>query len=179
MTTTKIPKGEQQVLADFFDTSVGGAHFSECRKYRYYLWRVWDVEKPLILFIGLNPSTADENMDDNTIRRVKRFARDWGYGGVYMMNLFAWVTPYPEELPLAKDPLGDNNYWLKDVSGKCKDVLCAWGSFPEAAARAKEVHAMFPRALALIVNKDGSPRHPLYVPAKTKPVNFDLIPTTP
>lgn len=96
-------------MTDIFDSISGGAHFSACRKYRYYLWRVWDIQKPIILFIGLNPSTANENMDDNTIRRVKRFAHKWGYGGVYMMNLFAWVTKEPKELLLAKDPVGDND----------------------------------------------------------------------
>lgn len=162
-------------MTDLFTRTDKGACFSPDRKYRYYLWRIWDANKPAILFIGLNPSTADATMDDNTIRRVRRFASDWGYGGVYMMNLFAWVTPYPAELLLCQDPLGDNNKWLLEISGKCKDVLCAWGSFPEAASRAKEVQAMFPKALALVINKDGSPRHPLYVPAKTKPVNFDLV----
>jgi len=64
-----------------------GAEFSECRKYRYALWRIWDKSKPLVMFIGLNPSTANENVDDPTIRSVCRMTKNNGYGGVYMMNL--------------------------------------------------------------------------------------------
>ena len=58
-----------------------GAVFSPDRIYRYVLYRVWDEAKPRVMFIGLNPSTADESVDDPTIRRCKRFAADWGYGG--------------------------------------------------------------------------------------------------
>jgi hypothetical protein len=147
-----------------------GAIFSEDRKYRYALFRMWDINKPSVMFIGLNPSTANEVSDDATIRRVIRFAFDWGYGGVYMMNLFGLVTPYPEELKKCADPIGENNKWLEKASNKCEDVVC---SFPEATERAKEVMAMFPNAKALIVNRDGTPRHPLYVPANTVPVLFE------
>ena len=82
-----------------------GAQFTEDRQYRYALWRIWNEDKPLVMFIGLNPSTANEYKNDPTIRRVMRYAADWGYGGVYMMNLFAWVTPYPKELEKARIPL--------------------------------------------------------------------------
>ena len=157
-------------MSDLFETS--GAHFSLDRKYRYYLYRIWDYSKPKILFIGLNPSTANENEDDPTIRRVKRFAKDWGYGGVYMMNLFAFVTPYPEELKKCENPQGSNDYWLDAISKRCDHILFAWGSFPEASERAKEVVAYFKQGLALRVNKDGSPAHPLYIPASTVPVVY-------
>lgn len=65
-----------------------GAEFSECRKYRYVLWRRWDWKGygNQVMFIGLNPSTADETEDDPTIRRCIRFAKDWGYSGLLMMN---------------------------------------------------------------------------------------------
>lgn len=151
---------------------ISGAHFSECRKYRYGLWRKWDTDKPFIMFIGLNPSTASENMDDPTIRRVKRFAKDWGYGGVYMTNLFALVSPYPEELKTCDDPIKDNDKWLSFFYCMCKDVLFAWGSFKEAQQRAMEVSKMFPNAVCLGINKDGSPKHPLYISSKTQQINF-------
>lgn len=155
-----------------FTSEVSGAEFSEDRKYRYALWRIWDESKPKIMFIGLNPSTASENMDDPTIRRVKRFARDWGYGGVFMCNLFAFVTAYPEELKSCDDPLGSNDFWLNRYKKNVAHVLFAWGSFKEAEERAKQVEGMFPEAVCLGFNKNGSPKHPLYVSAKTSHVNF-------
>lgn len=154
------------------EQEVSGAKFSDCGKYRYALWRKWDSTKPFIMFIGLNPSTATAIMDDPTIRRVKRFAKDWGYGGVYMANLFAFVTPYPEELLTCEDPIKDNDMWLITIGSKCKDVLFAWGSFKEAKDRAKQVSEMFPSAICLGLTKDGSPKHPLYVAAKTSQINF-------
>lgn len=157
-------------MADLWDSK--GALFSEDRKYRYALLRNWDLNKPLIMFIGLNPSTANENQDDATIRRVCRFAFDWDFGGVYMMNLFAWVTPYPEELRKVEDPIGDNDKWLIKAQAKCDEVVFCWGNFPEAKERSEQVMKMFPSAKALILNKDGTPRHPLYVPANTVPVEF-------
>lgn len=156
---------------DLFGNTFNGAEFSECRKYRYALWRIWDENKPLIMFIGLNPSTANEHSDDPTIRRVKNFANSWGYGGFYMMNLFAFVTPYPEELKKCDDPLGDNDQWLDKIERKCEKIIFAWGSFTEAAERAKYIENKF-QGYALIVNKDGTPRHPLYVKNNIKPVLF-------
>ncbi len=66
---------------DLFNQENNGAIFSECKKYRYLLWRIWDRSKPLVMFIGLNPSIADGETDDPTIRRCKAFVRSWGYGG--------------------------------------------------------------------------------------------------
>ncbi len=90
-----------------------GAIFSPCGKYRYVLWRKWEADGPYIMFIGLNPSTANADTDDPTIRRVVRFAKSWGYHGVYMLNLFAYVTPYPEELKKCLDPVGENDMYIK------------------------------------------------------------------
>lgn len=153
---------------DLFNQSDNGATFSECRKYRYALWRIWDKSKSLVMFIGLNPSTANELNDDPTIRRVKKFAFDWGYGGVYMLNLFAYVTAYPKELKKCNDPLGNNDKYLKEISGKCDKVIFAWGSFDEATERAREVMQMISNGYALAINMDGSPRHPLYVKSDVK-----------
>ena len=158
-------------MIDIFNQEISGAKFSSCRKYRYYLWRIWDKSKPLIMFIGLNPSTANENSDDPTIRRVKNFALDWGYGGVYMTNLFAYVTAYPEELKKCDDPLGDNDKWLDIVSSSCEKIIFAWGSFKEATERAKDITTKF-NGYSLQINQDGSPRHPLYVKKDTKLISY-------
>lgn len=163
-----------KIMNSLFDSDNSGAIFSDCRKYRYALWRIWDRSKPLIMFIGLNPSTASEQMDDPTIRRVKRFAKDWGYGGVYMMNLFAIVSSNPDILLTNVDLLGANNEWLNKISDKCKDILFAWGNFKQAEYRAKEVMNMFPNAICLGLNKNGSPKHPLYVSANTNQLKYNL-----
>jgi len=144
-----------------------GAHFSEDRIYRYALWRIWDNNKPLIMFIGLNPSTADEDNNDRTINRVKNFASDWGYGGFYMVNLFAYITPYRNELKNCTDPVGENDGWLERLSKKCEKIVFAWGSSKIAKERAKEVVQKFD-GYALKKNKDGSPRHPLYIKSDTE-----------
>lgn len=154
-----------------------GAHFSEDRQYRFSLWRIWDKTKPLIMFIGLNPSTANETEPDPTITRVIGFAKSWGYGGVYMMNCWAYVSTDPEKL---RDHRFNelicewNDNMLTVTKAKCKDVVFAWGAFPvvKETGRDKELIEMFPNAKALVINKDGSPRHPLYVKGETVPVTY-------
>jgi hypothetical protein len=155
------------------DNNVVGAEFSDCRNYRYVLWRIWDVSKPKVMFIGLNPSTANEVSDDPTIRRVKSMAKGWGFGGVYMANLFSFVTAYPDELLKCPDPVNGNDLWLYKIAAQCNEVVFAWGSFKEAQERAKKVIAMFPNAKALHINKNGSPKHPLYIKGDTIPVLYN------
>lgn len=151
-----------------------GADFSECGKYRFSLWRIWDESKPLIMFIGLNPSTANQTSDDPTIRRVKRFAMDWGYGGVYMMNLFPFVTAYPSELPPADNEFTAVNIKnIAEISDRCDKVIFAWGNFKEATATGNYVSKMFPdKGYVLQINKNGSPKHPLYVAANIVPCKY-------
>lgn len=156
-------------MNDLFDNN--GAEFSKDRKYRYALWRIWDNSKPLVMFIGLNPSTANENTLDPTITRVKGFASTWGYGGFYMMNLFALVSSNPDDLLKSDDPLGDNDGWIEKVIPKCEKIIFAWGSFSQAVDRAKLIADNY-TGYALDINKDGSPRHPLFVPSKTETVLY-------
>lgn len=158
---------------DLFNQDDSGAIFSEDRKYRYVLWRIWNDMRPKVMFIGLNPSTANENSDDPTIRRIKSISNSLGYGGFYMLNLFAWVTAYPDELKKVADPLGDNDMALKLAADKCQSIIFCWGNFKEAQERALQVEMMFPKSLCLLKNKDGSPRHPLYVPGNVKPIPYN------
>lgn len=141
-----------------------GATFSEDRKYRYVLWRIWDKSKPCISFIGLNPSTADENQNDPTIRRVISFAKSFGYGGVYMLNLFAYVTPYPEELNKCNNPVNYNDHYINQFAmGKSLNVVFCWGNFFIPYHRDVYIKNLFPYAFCLGKNKNGSPKHPLYL----------------
>lgn len=144
------------------------AIFSVCRNYRYVLWRIWDNSKPKVMFIGLNPSIANEEIDDPTIRRVKSLAKNWGYGGVYMLNLFTYVTAYPEQLKKCENPLKLADLYLKKYAAKSEKIIFAWGNFKEAEKRGREVMKMF-SGYILIKNKNGSPRHPLYVPGDVMP----------
>ena len=154
-----------------------GADFSEDRLHRNYLWRIWDLEKPLCMFIGLNPSTADGISDDPTIRRVKRFSSDWGFGGVYMLNLFSFITAYPEELFKCQDPIRDSDAYLKEMADKCDRIVCAWGNF-KVNGRDAEVKKILhhisdeKQIMALQINANGTPKHPLYVKADIQPVKF-------
>ena len=85
------------------------AVFSTCRKYRYSLTRSWNLTENYVLFIGLNPSIADETIDDPTLTRCINFAKDWGYSGLIMVNLFAYMSTYPIELKKTKLPIGKEN----------------------------------------------------------------------
>ena len=80
--------------------TASGAVFSPCERYRYKLWRVWDPARPLgcVMFLMLNPSTATDTEDDPTIRRCIGYARSWGYGGLYVGNLFAYRATDPADL---------------------------------------------------------------------------------
>ncbi len=156
---------------------ISGAEFGEDRKYRYVLWRIWDIEKPTIMFIGLNPSKAGEFENDRTITRVCGMAKGWGYGGIYMMNCFPYISTDPEDLK----EFGNTSYndkCLREVMEIVSDVIFAWGKFPIVKERCRDVEiaAMYPGGKALIHNKDGSPRHPLYVPKKTTPVPYKNTP---
>lgn len=149
---------------------IKGAKFSPDKVYRYRLWRLWNSDKPLILFVGLNPSTADENVDDPTIRRCIRFAMLWGYGGMYFGNLFAYRNTYPEQLKICSvDPLGpDNDAELLDMkAGTLKAVLC-WGNGGLFKGRGKEVEQMFPDAWSFGYTNQGQPKHPLYLPKSAR-----------
>jgi hypothetical protein len=156
------------------------AVFSEDRKYRYALWRIWDTNNSKVMFIGLNPSTANENDNDPTIRRVIGFAKDWGYGGVYMMNCFPFVSSNPKDLvdydrtPFDSYQLNINDKKLREVGGKCSEIIFAWGNFEivKTACRDNDLRKMFPHAKCLGKNKSGSPKHPLYISAKTKPIIY-------
>lgn len=152
-----------------------GAEFSNCRNYRYALWRIWDKSKPLVMFIGLNPSTANETESDPTIKSVWRIAKNNDYGGVYMMNCFPYVSTDPAKLKdgLTLETNTNNLEKLKAIGAKCKDVVFAWGNFKEVDEYTSGLLSfLFPDAKALYVNKNGSPKHPLYCKSDTKLVEY-------
>lgn len=149
-----------------------GAEFGQERKYRYCLWRIWDLSKPRVIFVGLNPSTANENKNDNTITKVVKIAKYNDFGGVYMMNLLPYVTAYPSELKCDKESYSLNDEWLDKIYDKCKTVVFCWGNFKEAIDRGEELTRLFINPMCLSQNKNGSPKHPLYCKDETILIPF-------
>lgn len=155
------------------------AELSDCGKYRFQLARCWRPEIKQLGWIMLNPSTADALADDPTIRRCMTFARDWGFGGIMVVNLFNLRATNPDELSGPDvDPWGCKD-WEKHydaVFAKCARVMAAWGSHRLVDAtgehnRLKRIALGQGRFLhCLAVNADGHPRHPLYVKADTQPM---------
>lgn len=159
----------------------GWAHFSDCRTYRYELWRRWadaPCSKPLVV-IGLNPSTADEAKDDNTIRKVTAYAKAWGFSAFCMLNLFAYRATDPRELPKAAAPVGPlNDHHIRAVCAGAGMVLAAWGSDPFSWPRSEAVTDILTslgiEPFCLGTTKDGSPRHPLYVKGSVTPTPWEV-----
>ncbi len=146
------------------------ATLSRCRHYRYALWRTWEAGAGTVLFIGLNPSTADEKTDDPTLIRCINFAKSWGYGGVCMANLFAYRATEPADMKAALDPVGpQNNRWLKKLAGEADLIIGAWGNDGSYLERAQDVIVKLPPLHCLKMNKTGHPAHPLYQKASTEP----------
>src|SRR5438034_1141192 len=116
------------------------AVFSQCRQYRYVLRRRWHDKLPSVLFVALNPSTADEISDDATIRRCIGFARDWGFGALWMANLFAFRSTDPTALLKVRDPVGPrNDWWLARLSLETTLTVAAWGAHGCVNQRAEQV----------------------------------------
>ena len=152
-----------------FEDKNNGADFSQDGKHRYRLWRIWDANKPLVMFIGLNPSTANESDNDPTIKSVIRIAKHNGYGGVYMMNCWTYISTDPDKLKASKANLEWNDNLITVTASLCKDVVFAWGNFQivKVLGRDKELTKMFRNALCIKQNKNGSPVHPLYQPSNS------------
>ncbi|BDY04689.1 DUF1643 domain-containing protein [Ferrimonas sp. YFM] len=150
------------------------AVISACQAYRYALTRVWDADKPYVMFVGLNPSTADAVDDDPTIRRCIGFAQSWGYGGLVMANLFAYRATEPHVMMSAGDPVGpDNDDWLTRLGEKAGVVVAAWGNDGAFLNRSSQVHELLPNLHYLKMNKSGEPAHPLYLKATLTPTAWE------
>lgn len=155
---------------------LSGARFSPCSRYRYLLWRKWDPEKPGLVFLMLNPSTANEVENDPTVERCQRRAFEMGYGGLTVVNIFAFRSTDPGALYVETDPVGpDNDAAILEAAATGAGMLiCAWGGHGLYRDRGADVlrnlRAAGVRPYCLALNKDGTPRHPLYC-------SYDLLPT--
>lgn len=107
-----------------------GAELSGDEIYRFRLWRIWDGFKPFMVWVMLNPSTANALEDDATIRRCIGFAKLWGYGGIVVVNLFALRSTDPTKLLSAPDPVGrprGANVIYEVIDQKPGLIVAAWG----------------------------------------------------
>lgn len=150
------------------------AWISHCGRYRYTLGREWDPSLPRVCFVMLNPSTADAAIDDPTIRRCIRFARDWGFGSLEVVNLSPVRSPKPEHILThwpARVHYQTNRGEVKRAAAEAGMTVLAWGAHKIAKLPAMSHGLDLPwdRCKVLGYTKDGSPKHPLYVPANTQP----------
>lgn len=169
------------------------ARFSRCRRYRWWLRRRWRQAAPTLLFIGLNPSSADGRRDDPTLRRLIGFADGWGYGAVEVVNLFAWISADPIALRRAAQPVGPQaEAWIRrrvrqlhrghagasagagqpgDPDGGQTEALLplwlGWGNGGAWRGRDRQMLQLLKqlpvRLFCLGRTAAGQPRHPLYV----------------
>ena len=156
----------------------GRAKFSEDRAYRYLLGRRVSKSKRRLLFVMLNPGTADETHNDPTIRRCIGFAERWNFGTLEVANLFAFRTSYVPELRRAEDPIGpSNDAWISKALATADRVVLAWGNHGAYMKRSLQVRRMAldaTRPYHLGLNKTGEPKHPLYLPAFTIPTPLEI-----
>lgn len=145
------------------------ATLSACRRYRYELWREWEPHSRVCIIIGLNPSTADENADDPTIRRCINFAKGFGCGSLCMLNLFAFRATNPEDMKREADPVGPTNDGVLRTTcaatSREKIIIAAWGKHGSLNGRDQQVCQLLKKFKlhCLKLNGDGSPAHPLYL----------------
>lgn len=160
--------------ATLFETDEeAGATFSACRVYRYRLWRRWS-DKPLVNWLMLNPSRADEHANDPTVERCERRARSWGYGGIVVTNLFAYRATDPAVMKQALEPVGEgNDAEIRRAATEAGLVVCAWGKDGAHRGRSAEVRALLVAAgvdpYVLRLGKNGEPWHPLYLSYALRP----------
>lgn len=158
-----------------------GAIFSSCGNYRYRLWRIWDKTKPIVGFVCLNPSTANSDANDPTVRRIKGFTNKWRYGGFILINLYSLISTNPKALISTMFPLGPlHRKHVQYACWRCDYIVCAWGTFPEAQKMVNTTintlkHYGHDRLYAIKLSKDNIPMHPLYLKYTEKPIVYEKV----
>lgn len=150
-----------------------GAEFSACRTWRYSLWRRWGAG-PAMLWVLLNPSTADEHVNDPTVERCQRRAESGGYGAVWVANIFALRSTDPAKLYRHDDPVGpDNDRHIIALADEADLVVCGWGAHGALQDRGSHVlrllHDRNTEPHCLRMTGAGQPGHPLYIGYDVEP----------
>lgn len=154
------------------------AYLSDDRRYRYWLLRVWDESLPIMANIGANPSTADETVNDPTIRKDMGFATRLGFGGLLKLNVGGFRATKPRDWYQAADPYGPENsvaHVLEYLAKfNVKQTVAAWGKcVGRFAGRGKTIAANIPDIMCFGLNGDGTPRHTLMLPYSTQLEPFE------
>ena len=145
------------------------ADISNDKKDRYSLSRIWDSKKPKALYIMLNPSYADDESDDPTIRRLIFFSKKFKFGGFYVTNLFTQITPYPKELNMDNNSKKKNLIIISELIKKSDLIVYAWGNL---VSEPMQLRKLIESPLCFGINKNGTPKHPLYLRSDTKLQDF-------
>ena len=149
---------------------IKSAILSKNRKHRYLLSRIWDLNNENILFIMLNPSSADEDIDDATTTKVISFSKKWGYGGLHICNLYTYRTSSPKKLfSVPKNKRGSNKSEIKNYAKKCSKIVYAWGNKEKVPPW---LNQMVPNPSFIELSKEGVPKHPLYLKSNLKLKSF-------
>lgn len=158
------------------ETMRGWAKFSECERYRYTLGRRWATGGRRVCFCLLNPSTADAKVLDPTLTRCHRYAVAWGFHAMDVVNVFALRSTDPKGLKLVDDPIGpENDAHITRLAKQADLVIAGWGTHGALMDRGQSAYELLgkvsqPKCLA--VTKHGFPKHPLYLRADLKPIDF-------
>ena len=163
------------MLTTVKDTITRSAIFDGTGHYRYSLKRRWQKHGKKVAFIMLNPSQANADHDDPTLRACSQFAQGWNYAALEVVNLFAYRTPHPQQLKTANFPVGEeNDTYIRKAVKTSAQVILAWGNWGCLHNRHQatlnliksDQHKLFYLAL----NQSGQPRHPLYLKRSTRPL---------
>lgn len=154
------------------------AIISDCGRFRYSLTRTWG-DGLRLLFVMLNPSTADALQDDATIRRCIRFAQAEHFGSLEVVNLFAYRARDPADLRREGYPVGpDNDFYIQAAACQAHRVCVAWGAVAEADDRIQVVMPLLRRAgrepECLHITRSGYPGHPLYLASAKRLLPYDF-----
>jgi hypothetical protein len=164
------------------ENTEAGACFNAHRTHRYVLWRNWEHGKPIMAVVMLNPSVANEFELDPTLRRVFRYAKAWGFGGMRILNAFSLVSTFPERLLHAELVSETNDDHIIDVVTSAHRTMVGWGTYLDKAKlvwRVPELRYMLARhaigpVMAWRITATGQPSHPLYLPGEIEPVAYPL-----
>jgi hypothetical protein len=158
-------------VTESMSEELAGATVDATGQYRYNLWRKISSDPGRVVFVMLNPSTADASHDDPTILRCCSFAKMWGYGRVEVVNLFAFRATSPSVMKAASDPIGtENDAHIRGAVLGADLVIAAWGNHGSHLNRGEVVRRMLPATTRCLArNKSGEPKHPLYVAGTETP----------
>lgn len=157
------------------------AKFNDAKTHRYYLSRLWEPKHSKLLFIGLNPSKADDVDNDPTVTRLVNFSKSWGFGGFYITNLYSFISPDPDEMikwyysrtsKMQRALYKENMEYALRYARLCSMVVFCWGASNPQQEIANKYIRTFRQAYCFGVTKEGHPKHPLYLASNTQLVKY-------